>query len=194
MNTLNKIAHLYNVDIEDLLSKKRLRNLVDIRCIIACELRKEGRNLEEIGDILHRDHSTITLYLKRYEILKNYNKEFQAKIEELEMNTKLLLTLDNEKLLVLNNCMVALDGMNLQSQPRALKTPVAICMELRDELLQKAIKTRQKTKSFIIKLPYYKADALWSFLQNFEIYFPDPYGTYEQNTILKIKNELHQQL
>lgn len=107
---------------------------------------------------------------------------------------KVLLTLDNSKLLVLNSAMQILDTLLLSNQPRPLKSAVSICIELRTELLQKAIKTRQKDKSFIIKLPYYKADALWRFLTDFEIYFPESFGVYEQNTCLKITNELHQQL
>ena len=67
-------------------------------------------------------------------------------------------------------------------------------MELRTELLQKAIKTRQKDKSFILKLNYYKADALLKYLQEYEIFFPDNFGSYEANAVLQMKNELHKQL
>ncbi|WP_267402785.1 MULTISPECIES: hypothetical protein [unclassified Chryseobacterium] len=107
---------------------------------------------------------------------------------------KILLPLDNGKLAVLNNSMQILDILNLHTQPRSLKSSVSICMELRTQFLQKAIKTRQKDKSFILKLPYYKADALWHFLKEFEIYFPDDFGSYETNAILLMKNELHKQL
>ncbi|MFC3159007.1 hypothetical protein SAMN05443633_107164 [Chryseobacterium arachidis] len=107
---------------------------------------------------------------------------------------KILLPLDNGKLTVLNNSMQILDMLNLHTQPRPLKSSVSICMELRTQLLQKAIKTRQKDRSFILKLPYYKADALWHFLKEFEIYFPDDFGSYETNAILLMKSELHKQL
>ncbi|AZA84774.1 hypothetical protein C1637_18505 [Chryseobacterium lactis] len=107
---------------------------------------------------------------------------------------KILLPLDNSKLIVLNNSMQILDMLNLHTQPRSLKSSISICLELRTQLLQKAIKVRQKDKTFILKLPYYKADALWQFLKEFEIYFPDDFGSYETNAILIMKNELHKQL
>lgn len=115
--------------------------------------------------------------------------ETKAKLEG-----KILLPMDNGKLVVLNNCMASLDGLTFSGIGRQLKTPVSICWDLRTELLQKAIKTRQKDKSFILKLAYYKADALYRFLNDFEIYFPDSFGPYENNTVMQLKNELHQQL
>lgn len=107
---------------------------------------------------------------------------------------KITLTLDNSKLLVLNNCMAHLDGIVFENTIRRLKSSVSICIELRSELLQKAIKTRQKTGNFTLKLSYYKADALLNYLKEFEIYFPETDGIYEQTTINAIKGELHQKL
>ncbi len=107
---------------------------------------------------------------------------------------KILLTLDNDKLLVLNNSMQILDTIIIQNHAKNFRTIISICMELRTELLQKAIKTRQRNKSFVLKLSYYKADSLLKFLQDFEIFFPDNFGSYESNAILQMKNELHKQL
>nr|WP_315032499.1 hypothetical protein [uncultured Chryseobacterium sp.] len=107
---------------------------------------------------------------------------------------KILLPLDNGKLTVLNNSMQILDMLSLHTQPRKLKSSISICMELRTQLLQRAIKVRHRDRSFILKLSYYKADALWHFLKEFEIYFPDDFGSYENNAILLMKNELHKQL
>lgn len=107
---------------------------------------------------------------------------------------RILLTLDNSKLAVLNNSMQALDSLTIQSQPKRLKSLFSICVDLRTELLQKGVKNRQKDKSFIMKLSYYKADALLNFLKEYEVYFPDTFGTYETNACLQITNELHKQL
>lgn len=107
---------------------------------------------------------------------------------------KIIVTLDNAKLVILNNCMAPLDGMVFSNVQKRLKSSISICMELRTELLQKAIKTRQKTASFTMKLPYYKAEALYNYLTEFEIYFPDSFGVFEQNAVNQIKNELHQKL
>ncbi|SIT25528.1 hypothetical protein SAMN05421786_11522 [Chryseobacterium ureilyticum] len=107
---------------------------------------------------------------------------------------KTLLTLDNSKLLVLNNSMQIIDSLVLQNQAKNSRSVLSICMELRTELLQKAIKTRQKDKSFVLKLSYHKAEALLVYLRDYEIYFPDEFGSYESNAILQMKNELHRQL
>lgn len=107
---------------------------------------------------------------------------------------KTLLTLDNSKLFVLNNSMQIIDSLVLQNQAKNSRSVLSICMELRTELLQKAIKTRQKDKSFVLKLSYHKAEALLTYLRDYEIYFPDEFGSYEANAILQMKNELHKQL
>ena len=107
---------------------------------------------------------------------------------------KALLTLDNNKLLVLNNSMQVIDTLNLHDQPKNRRSIVSICIDLRTELLQKGIKSRQKDKSYVMKLTYYKADALWQYLHEYAIFFPDDFGSYEDNVILQIKNELHRQL
>ncbi|GAA4156718.1 hypothetical protein GCM10022217_16000 [Chryseobacterium ginsenosidimutans] len=104
------------------------------------------------------------------------------------------LTLDNSKLLVLNNSMQALDALDLQSQAKNLRWVVSICKELRTDLLRKGIDRREKDKSFVLKLSYHKAEALLAYLTGFEIYFPDDFGSYEANAILQMKNELHKQL
>ena len=107
---------------------------------------------------------------------------------------KILLTLDNSKLVVLNNSMQIIDSLVLQNQAKNSRSVLSICMELRTELLQKTIKTRQKDKSFVLKLSYHKAEALLVYLRDYEIYFPDEFGSYEANAILQMKNELHKQL
>lgn len=188
----------FDSSLEDIQSTNRNANLCDVRKILTYELRQGGYTLEEIGKVLNRDHSTVLYNMKNYEIRLLNDKTFKEKVliverlKDKEMN--ILLSLDNNKLLVLNNSMQSLDSLNLQSQPRHLKSSISICTELRTELLQKAVKRRQKDKSFCLKLPYYKADALWHFLTEYEIYFPDDFGHYETNAILLIKNELHRQL
>ncbi len=125
------------------------------------------------------------------QITKEIMEKTKEKAKQIGM---IVIALDNSKLMVLNNSMRAIDTLNIMTTDRQYKTVISICIELRTELLQKAIKTRQKDKSFTIKLPYYKADALYNYLKEFEIYFPDDFGAYESNAILQIKNDLHQQL
>lgn len=104
------------------------------------------------------------------------------------------LKLEISQLVAVNNMMALLDSIRFESQPRHLKSTVAISLELRETLLKKAITKRLSNKSFKIELPYYKADALWRFLDEFYILFEFTPGSYEENVWRMISNELHQKL
>ncbi|MCT2563970.1 helix-turn-helix domain-containing protein [Chryseobacterium herbae] len=195
---ISTVISAFGVSMDDIRSKCRKAELCDIRMILIYEMRQGGYTYARIGEVLHRDYSTIMWNFNNYEARFLYDENFKKKVlvvkklKDNEMN--ILLNLDNSKLLVLNNSMLALDTINLQSQPRQLKSSISICTELRTELLQRAIKRRQKDKAFTLKMSYYKADALWQFLTEYEIYFPDDFGSYEKNAVLIMKNELHKQL
>ena len=107
---------------------------------------------------------------------------------------KITLEISPDQLFAINTMMAMLDGLNFQSQPRHLKSTVAICLELREQLLKKAIEKRLQTKAFKLKLSYYKADALWRYLDEFYILFGFATGSYEENVWRQISNELHQKL
>jgi hypothetical protein len=117
-----------------------------------------------------------------------------TKIEKARLEGKVILLLNNDKLLVVNNCMSGLDSLQINGVGRQQKSLVSICFELRTELLQKAVKMRQNDKTFAIKLSHYKAEALYNYLKDYSILFPDNFGTYENNLIELIKNEIHPQL
>lgn len=106
----------------------------------------------------------------------------------------IILKLELCQLIAINNMMTLLDSIRFESQPRPLKSMVAICFELRETLLKKAISKRLSTKAFKIELPYYKADALWRFLDEFYIMFEFDKGSFEENVWRMISNELHQKL
>lgn len=58
-------ADYFGVSIENLLSPKRHRPLVDARCVITYILYTlEGCTYQEVGDLLHRCHATI-IYQQR---------------------------------------------------------------------------------------------------------------------------------
>ena len=105
---------------------------------------------------------------------------------------KILLPLNNDKLLVLNNAMHLLDRLMMADFSTEQKMILSICTELRTELLQKAIKNRDKTKSYIVKLNYYKAAAIFHYINNYPHGFEG--GSYEINALMQIKNEIHRQL
>lgn len=116
------------------------------------------------------------------------------KLDKARLEGKIILCLNNDKLLAINTCMVGLDTLQINGVGKLQKALVSICVELRTELLQKAVKTRQNDKIFPIKLSYYKADALFRYLNEYSIFFPEDFGEYETNLIRLIKNDLHQQL
>jgi len=105
---------------------------------------------------------------------------------------KITITLNHSQLCVINSLMAHLDTITIESQPRNLKGIVSICLELRETLLQKAVKTRHNPKDFKLKLPYYKADALLRYLEQFYIFFE--MGIYEKNVWHMVVNDLHQKL
>lgn len=66
------------VDRELVMSKSQKELLVDVRCIICRELKDFGLSLSIIGDIIGRDHSTVSWNLNRYERLKEVYPAFQV--------------------------------------------------------------------------------------------------------------------
>lgn len=105
-----------------------------------------------------------------------------------------ILKLEISQLIAINNMMAILDTITFESQPRPMKSTFVICLELRETLLKKAISKRLCTKAFKVELPYYKADALWRYLDEFYILFEFETGSYEENVWRMISSELHQKL
>lgn len=191
------ILSVFDITIEDIRSRKRNSEISDIRKIVAYELRTEGLFLKEIASILNKDHSSIIASIKQYSYRLQFDKQFREKVEIVERikkSMKILLTLDNSKLVVLNNAMQFLDTLVIQDHPKKNRMILSLTSELRTELLLKAIKTRQKDKSFSMKMAYHKGEALYQYLNDYEIHFPDDFTTYETNSILLMKSELHRQL
>lgn len=195
--TIKDILSAFNVSLEDVKSSSRKGYISDFRKIISFELRSQGFTYEDIGNMLNKHHTSIMSHIQQYETLLKFDKKFREKVEiveRLKRTMKILLTLDNNKLLVLNNAMQFLDSTLVQDQPKNTRMIISVAVELRTELLQKSIKNRQKDKSFVMKIVYHKAEALLKYLQDYDIYFPDNFGSYEKNAILQITTELHRQL
>ncbi len=104
------------------------------------------------------------------------------------------VNLDYSQLCVINSFMKELDTVAFEGLKRNLKSIVSICIELREKLLQKAIKMRTSQKAFKLKLKFYMAEALLTYLVEFDIYFEALPGSYEDNALTIIKNQLHQKL
>lgn len=62
-----EVAEIFEVSTTAITGPNRLRKLVDARTLIAQALLDRGWTLEDIGDALHRDHSTVVnLYQRMY--------------------------------------------------------------------------------------------------------------------------------
>ena len=143
---------------------------------------KFRQNLVCIDDI-HKDFIPTEESIKKHII--TLNKVF--------MN--IAIEIDYQQLIVINNMMAQLDNITFAGLKKNLKTVVSICIDLREKLLQKAIKMRYAEKKFKLKLKYYMAEALYNYLTEFHIYFDDgTLGSYINNTLTIIKNQLHQRL
>ena len=104
------------------------------------------------------------------------------------------IVIDNSQLIAINNMMAILDTLNFANQGRQQKSSFVICWELRETLLKKAVDKRLSSKPFKLKLPYYKAYALWWFLTEFYILFEFTSSSYEENVWRLITGDLHQKL
>lgn len=195
---INDILSVFCVSLDDIKSKNRKAEICDLRKIISKELREDGLTYKEIAFYINKNHSTVINCINQYDQKMSYDDTFREKVaivEEIKDKfMKILLTLDNSKLLVLNNSMQFLDGLVMQDHPKKNRMILSLSAELRTELLLKAIKIRQKDKSFVLKMPYHKAEALLQYLQEYDIHFPDDFGSYETNAILQMISELHRQL
>ncbi len=69
---------------EQVMSRTRVSQFVDARCVIAHFLRNSGETLANIGLILGgRDHSTIIHLIERFDDLHQYDKAFQQKFKQI---------------------------------------------------------------------------------------------------------------
>lgn len=79
---INRICRAYGVNVEDLKSKKRNAEIVNIRQICMYVLYKKIHlNLTQIGTLLRRDHSTVISSIKKIEKSIQTNVEIKEYIE-----------------------------------------------------------------------------------------------------------------
>jgi chromosomal replication initiation ATPase DnaA len=63
---INEVARMYGVQVEDIMSSKRHRELADCRTVICytlCEICGLSRN--EVSDIIHRRHSDVVYHIAK---------------------------------------------------------------------------------------------------------------------------------
>ncbi|MCT3661067.1 hypothetical protein HZR00_00870 [Elizabethkingia anophelis] len=124
--------------------------------------------------------------------IEEYIEDYIDSYTENTYKMKIDLKLNHYQIVTINNMMQQLDTMNFTNTKRELKSVVAICLELREKLIQKAVQFRQKKGDFNIKLSYYMADALFTYL--IECKPTLSLGTYEENVWRMVTNQLHEKL
>ncbi len=63
--SLQRIAKAHGLTSRDIRGHDRHRDVVKVRRIVASTLRAQGMTVEAIGDVMHRDHSTVLNLLDR---------------------------------------------------------------------------------------------------------------------------------
>lgn len=102
LRTMKMICSVYDVELDDVLSKSRQRFLFYVRVIMAGVLRSEyDLTFTEIGRFLNRDHSTIAYYKAIYDDLAHYDYTFKEMITSmgdilLDIKTDLQAELEEE--------------------------------------------------------------------------------------------------
>ena len=77
---ISKTEELFGFSIKELQSRRTTKSLSYAREYLSHELKKFGLTQTKIGDILHRSHSSIILYLDHYEDDFKYNQELKKLI------------------------------------------------------------------------------------------------------------------
>lgn len=78
------VSDITGISVDDIKSKRRIRTIVEARCLAIYFLRTKNRNTyQKIGELVGgRDHSTIIYNLSLYEILMAQNEGFKSMSEK----------------------------------------------------------------------------------------------------------------
>ena len=89
---------VFGITFEEIISQSKERPLVYARMIFSRLCIEEGLKLVKVGEILHRNHSTIVYYLKNYNIDIVYNEDFKTKCQAVRdyLNAKKQITVKTQ--------------------------------------------------------------------------------------------------
>lgn len=62
---LDRVARLHDVTVDDMTGPSRMRHICEARWAAMRELRASGKSTPRIGQLLHRDHSTVVHGLRK---------------------------------------------------------------------------------------------------------------------------------
>lgn len=80
---LRTVADLFGVSIADLIGTRRYKRLTSARQAAAYALRQAGLGVIETGELLRRDHSTITYSVRQAERRTTADPAYAAKLHQL---------------------------------------------------------------------------------------------------------------
>lgn len=73
---LDKICTVMELSVDDIISSSRAPRLVMARAVFSYIARERGLSLIDIGDVINRDHSSITYYLKNLDSYLDKERPF----------------------------------------------------------------------------------------------------------------------
>ena len=73
---LDKICRAMELDRVDVTSRSRAKRLIMARAMFSYLARERGMSLSDIGDLIDRDHSCITYYLKNFDDYLDANRPY----------------------------------------------------------------------------------------------------------------------
>ena len=81
---IDTTTYMFNVKRSELLGSSRVARVVEARQSLAWALRQSNWSLESIGDLLHRDHTTIIYALRVVDRKSARNPRFAEKLAVLQ--------------------------------------------------------------------------------------------------------------
>jgi len=111
------IEEKFGVDKKELMSKGNTREMVNLRRIVSLVLLKNTYlNLESIGKVIGRDHSTVSYYKDNTEALFMSDKKLKRHYEEVSFSFKVYDTNLEEKLKNLLNTRIKIEEEILKTE------------------------------------------------------------------------------
>ena len=111
------IEEKFGVDKKELMSKGNTRDMVNLRRIVSLVLLKNTYlNLESIGRVIGRDHSTVSYYKDNTEALFMSDKKLKRHYEEVSFSFKVYDTNLEEKLKNLLNTRIKIEEEILKTE------------------------------------------------------------------------------
>lgn len=116
------IEDKFGVDKKELMSKGNTREMVNLRRIVSLVLLKNTYlNLESIGRVIGRDHSTVSYYKDNTEALFTSDKKLKRYYEEVSFSFKIYDTNLEEKLKNLVNTRTKIEEEILKTEEEIKK-------------------------------------------------------------------------